>query len=250
MSKVKILIVEDEFIVAHDMELQLKKIGYNVLATLDMGEKAIEYVNRTVPDLILMDINLGAGINGIEASEKILKTRSIPLIFVTAYSDQKTFQAARHVRPHAYIVKPFHFHNLVSAIEMALYNFSLDEKAELDESAKRIPEKIQSYLVNESVFLKNGDGFTKVRTDDIHYLEALGSYCKINTVAGEHLMCRNLQSMLEKISNPNIIRTHRSFAVNLLHIDRIESNQIFIDNKCIPVSRSYHTDVIEKTIKK
>ncbi len=125
MDKINVLIVEDEFIVARDMEIQLEFIGYNILAKKETGEEAVEYVKKNSPDIILMDINLGDGINGIEASARILETMVVPIIFVTAYSDPGTFQTARKVRPHAYIVKPFHFHNLVSTIEMALYNFSI-----------------------------------------------------------------------------------------------------------------------------
>ena len=126
--KTKILIVEDEAIVAKDISVCLEKIGYEVIASFSKGEKALNFLENNKPDLVLMDIMLAGNISGIEASAKIKKDYDIPVVFLTAYADEKTISKAKITEPYGYIIKPFKEIDLRTSIEMALYKFKKRER--------------------------------------------------------------------------------------------------------------------------
>ncbi|MFA5212870.1 MAG: response regulator [Methanoregula sp.] len=132
-----ILIVEDDFIVAKLIEKSLVDIGYFVTGLVATGEEAIVKSETEHPDLVLMDINLKGKMDGIAASEKIHDTLNIPVIFLTAFSDQKTFERALTTAPYGYIIKPFSLSTLSTTIEMALYKHTLDRKLKESEANYR-----------------------------------------------------------------------------------------------------------------
>ncbi len=121
MSRINVLIVEDEIIVAKDIKQCLKKLGYNVVGIEIKGENAVKSAISKKPDIILMDIMLKGKINGIESAEIIRKNNNIPIIFLTAYADENTLSKAKITEPYAYIIKPFKEIDLHTSIEMALY---------------------------------------------------------------------------------------------------------------------------------
>ena len=104
---VRVLVVEDESIVAMDLKNSLKVLGYEVVGTAPTGEEAIAKANQTRPDLILMDIILKGEMDGIQASETIRAHLDIPVIFLTACADDKTLQRAKITEPMCYLLKPF-----------------------------------------------------------------------------------------------------------------------------------------------
>ena len=107
MSKANILIVEDESIVAKDIQQSLKKLGYNVVDVVSTGENAIVSATEKNPDLVLMDIMLKGSMSGIEAAQVIKEKLNIPVIFLTAYADESTFSKAKITEPYGYIIKKF-----------------------------------------------------------------------------------------------------------------------------------------------
>ena len=115
-----ILIVEDENIVAMDIEHGLKRLGYKVSAIVNNGKDAIKEATATKPDLILMDIQIQGDMDGIETADQIQKLLNIPVIFLTAYADEATLQKAKEVDPYGYLLKPFEETELHTAIEVVL----------------------------------------------------------------------------------------------------------------------------------
>ncbi len=128
MTKIRILIVEDESLVAKDIQNMLRGLGYEVLNILSTGEEALEVVADLAPDLILMDIVLKGEIDGIYAAEKIWETQAIPVIYLTAYADEATLLRAKVTEPFGYILKPFDERELQTTIEMAFYKAKMDKK--------------------------------------------------------------------------------------------------------------------------
>jgi signal transduction histidine kinase len=128
MNPIKILVVEDEFIVAQDIAGRLKKLGYAVTATVASGEEALEKVAENPPDLVLMDIVLKGDMDGVTAAEKIRAKIDIPTVFLTAYADDKTMQRAKLTDPFGYIIKPFQQNDLRVAIEIALHRHEIETK--------------------------------------------------------------------------------------------------------------------------
>jgi CheY-like chemotaxis protein len=120
MNLAKILIVEDELIPATNIARNLKKQGYIVLSLVKSGEAALEKITQEQPDLILMDIHLQGTISGIEAAQEILKRYQIPIIYLTAYSDQTTLYQAQQTNPAGYLIKPFKTQQIYEMIESVL----------------------------------------------------------------------------------------------------------------------------------
>lgn len=127
MENAKIMIVEDEKIVARDIKNRLKKLGYNVLDIVSSGKEAIWKAEETNPDLVLMDIVLKGDIDGIEAAKQIRNRFNIPVIYLTAYSDDGAIERAKLTEPSGYIIKPFQIRELRSSIEIALYNHEMEK---------------------------------------------------------------------------------------------------------------------------
>jgi CheY-like chemotaxis protein len=117
-----IVIVEDESIVALDIKDKLEHLGHNVLAIVSSGKDAIEEVVKIKPDLVLMDIVLKGEIDGVETARRIRELFDIPIIYLTAHSDEQTLKRARITGPFGYIIKPFTDEDLQKAIELALHN--------------------------------------------------------------------------------------------------------------------------------
>jgi CheY-like chemotaxis protein len=127
MLKSKILIVEDESIIALDIKTSLLDAGYDVVAIAVSGEDAIALVPEHEPDLILMDIRLRGRMDGIESAAAIVKNSRAPIIFLTAHADKDTLDRAKLTGPFGYLIKPFEDHNLITTIEIALARAQAEE---------------------------------------------------------------------------------------------------------------------------
>ena len=127
MQKTKILVVEDESIVAKDIQSTLIKLGYDVPATASSAVLAYEKLKEINPDLVFLDIKLKGEEDGINIAEHIQSNYQIPVIFLTSYVDQVTLDRAKVTEPYGYIVKPFNETDLKTTVEMALFKFSRDK---------------------------------------------------------------------------------------------------------------------------
>jgi PAS domain S-box-containing protein len=133
VSERKILIVEDEAVVAMELKTVLQMLGYTVCGTVSRGNDAIRIAKETWPDLILMDIHLQGPMDGIEAAEKINAFYDIPVLFLTAYSDDRTVERVINTRSYGYLVKPFNDRELYTNIEMAIRQHHSTKKNRVDE---------------------------------------------------------------------------------------------------------------------
>ncbi len=140
--KTRILIVEDESIVAVDLKKTLENSGYEVVGLARSGELAVNKAIELEPDIILMDIMLEGKMTGIEAAVEIRKKKDLPVIYLTAYANESTLSQAKLTQPFGYILKPFDEKNLVSTIEMAVYKHVLDRRLkENEERYRKLVEK-------------------------------------------------------------------------------------------------------------
>jgi CheY-like chemotaxis protein len=121
-SQRRIMIVEDEFLIAMDLQKRLEDLGYEVPAVAASADRALELASLHMPDLILMDIRLQGGSDGIKAAAEVRRRLQIPVIFLTSHADAKTLERAKLSEPSGYIVKPFVFVNFRAVIEIALQN--------------------------------------------------------------------------------------------------------------------------------
>lgn len=128
MSKTRILVIEDESIVAKDIQNTLIKLGYDVPVTASNAESAFMRLDEVNPDLVFLDVKLKGDIDGIQIAEKIRDHYEIPVIFLTSFVDKETLDRAKVTEPYGYLVKPFNEPDLRSTVEMALYKFSKDQE--------------------------------------------------------------------------------------------------------------------------
>ena len=142
MSKIKILVVEDESIVAKDIQNTLIRLGYDVPATASNAVSAFQKLEDIRPDLVFLDIKLKGEVDGIQIAEKIKTNYDIPVIFLTSFVDKGTLDRAKVTEPYGYIVKPFNESDLQTTVEMALYKF------EKDKETKYSKERYENALLN------------------------------------------------------------------------------------------------------
>jgi len=154
MEAVNVMVVEDESIVAEDIKRSLLNMGYSVSAVTSSGEDAIKTAGELKPDMILMDIVLRGEMNGIEAASRIRSDFNIPVIYLTAYTDEKILEQAKLTEPFGYIIKPFEDKELHSVIEMALYKKLMENK--LRESQDWLSTVLHS--IGDGVIATDKDG--------------------------------------------------------------------------------------------
>lgn len=248
MEKLNIFIVEDESIVAKDIQNSLTKLGYNVVGFANNGKDAIEKITETMPDLILMDIMIKGSLTGIEVSEKIREKMNVPVIFLTAYADEGTLSRAKITEPYGYILKPFKEIDLHSTIEMAVYKHQKD--------AELLKERDFLYSLVENkddkskdiLFVKSNSRLVKVYLKDIYYVEALKDYVIINTEFARYTVHSTMKDLDKKLGNTEFARVHRSFIARLDKIQSIDNQNVVLENekKVIPVGGSYREELMQK----
>jgi PAS domain S-box-containing protein len=133
MNALRILVVEDETLVARDLEATLKKLGFEVSALCRTGEEALVAMQRFQPDVVLMDIQLEQGMDGVETATRLQAAYRVPVIFLTSYADEPTLARARAAQPYGYLLKPFHQSELRSVIELAYARHTALQKLQSSE---------------------------------------------------------------------------------------------------------------------
>jgi len=248
MEKLNIFIVEDESIVAKDIQNSLVKLGYNVVGIANNGNDAIEKIIELMPDLVLMDIMIKGDLTGIDVSEKIKEKISVPVIFLTAYADEGTLSKAKITEPYGYILKPFKEIDLHSTIEMAVY------KHQKDTALLKERDFLYSLVENKDdnnkdiLFVKANSRLVKVLLKDIYFVEALKDYVIINTQSARYTVHSTMKDIDRKLGNIDFARIHRSFIARLDKIQSIDSQNVILENdkKVIPVGGSYREELMQK----
>lgn len=166
MDKIKVLIVEDEIIVAKHIEDTLLSLGYYVTGIASSGDDAVEHAGIFRPDVALMDIMLGGEIDGITAAEMIRKRYSIPIIFLTAYSNEKTIHRAKTAKPYGYILKPFQETDLFTSIEIALHKHGIERRL-----VEETENALAAIIGSAEVFLE--DGASKHNAETLRRIESI-----------------------------------------------------------------------------
>ena len=154
-GKMNILVVEDERIVAEDIKMRLQNLGYTVPGIAFSGEEALKKAENIQPDLVLMDIVLEKKMSGIEAASIISSCFNIPIVYLTAYADDKTLERAKITEPFGYILKPFEDRDLYTTIEMAFYKYKMGNM--LKESEERYRGVVEN--AHDAIYIINQDGF-------------------------------------------------------------------------------------------
>jgi DNA-binding LytR/AlgR family response regulator len=242
-TPIKILVVEDEMIIAAKISMHLTNLGYEVTGILPRGEEALLSVEENRPDMVIMDIRLKGDINGIDTAIRMQKNGNIPVIFLTANADEGTFNKAKAAKPYAFISKPYKQVDLQRAIEITISRLAANENGL---SPVHQGDSDQPFMLSDRIFVRQREKMIKVLVTDILYIEADRNYCRIFTKTQAYLLCVTLKLIEEKLDNRIFQRVHRSYIINLSHIDAFAEDHMIINQKAIPVSEGLKEKLLQR----
>jgi hypothetical protein len=233
MDKAKILIVEDESIVALNIKNRLEELGYAVVAMLNSGEAALQVVANNRPDLVLMDIKLKGTVDGIEAAALIRSRFQIPVVYLTAYSDEETVDRAKFTEPYGYILKPFEARDLCTTIEVSLHKHRMERQ--LREREQWLATTLKS--IGDAVITTDSQGSITFMNP---VAEALTCW-KQEEVLGSNL-AQVFQTINEKtrqvVENPAVVALREGVTVGLENHTLLitkDGNEVPIDDSAAPI---------------
>jgi len=238
---IKITIVEDEMIIAANISLQLSKLGYEVTGILPRGEEALAHIQENKPDILLLDIQLKGKLDGIETAELVQKECDMPIIYLTANSDDANFNRAKSTNPKAFISKPFKKLDLQRAIELTVNSLTEESVSSKDKNVPNAP-----FLLEDRLFVKHKDRMVKVFIKDILYIEAERNYCRIFTKEDPYLLVMTLKEMDNKLPKNHFLRVHRSYIVNLAQVDEVATDHLVVAKNAIPVSKTSKDELMKR----
>lgn len=231
MNKIKVLVVEDSALIAEDIAFKLGKHHFDVVEIFDKGEDALEYLKKSQPDLVLLDIRLAGALDGISTGYMIQNTYSLPIIYLSDLADAQTLNRAKQTRPANYLTKPFNEADLVRAIDLAFSNFTTQAA-------------VPGAQKPDHIFIKNDNSFVRILLKDILFLHADRSYCNIVTEEKTYVQSVSMNHVYEQINNKDFIRIHRSHVVNINKVTAIEGNLVKVGEHTLEMSKSMRDELI------
>ncbi len=245
-NPVKILVVEDEMIIGAKISMFLTELGYEVTGILPRAEDALLHLEANAPDIALLDIQLKGNMNGIALAQILHHEKHIPVIFLTANSDDATFQQAKAAKPFAFLAKPFKKTDLQRALELTI---SLMAVPEPPGQAPPETEADKLYVLPDRIFVNYKEKMVKIRFDAIHYVEAERNYCRIVTTGKEYLLSMPMKSLEDKLPPSLFQRIHRSYLINLSYVEEVMENGVLVGSKHLPVSQSLRAAFLKRLMK-
>jgi len=190
-----------------------------------------------------MDINLKGELDGIATAHQIQQFTDIPVIYLTANSDEATFNRAKPTRPYAFISKPFKQLDLQRAIEL-----TISRMAENDTGTRTVSTtgEEQPFILNDRIFVRYKEKMVKIMLADILYMEADRNYSRIFTSNREYVLSITLKSIEEKMSMKLFMRIHRSYLINIIHVEEVAENHVMIDKKSVPLGTGMREQLMQR----
>lgn len=225
MEQKTILLVEDDFLNRRLSKKILSDNGYRILEAKNAKE-AFEVLKTEKVTLAVLDINLGAEEeDGISVGQALQKKYIIPFVYLTAYDTTEVVTRAVATTPHSYITKPFKSIDLLTAVELAIRQFSYKK------------------MRKPSILVKDGEYNVELPLDEIAYIEAEGNYLLFYTDKKTFKSRSTIRQILEVLPGSMFIQTHRAFVVNKNKIDKFNIKSLVVQNEVIPVSKNYVNDI-------
>ncbi len=226
MEKVRIVVVEDEIIFGEELVENLEKLGYEVFGPAISYTEGLTLFRENNPDLLLTDIGLSGKKTGLDLATVVKSERELPIIFLTSFTDKATIDAAKEIKPNAYLTKPYNLPQLYAAIELAVDDFQVKEKG-------------------ETILVKTKDCFEKVKVKDILYVKSDHIYLDVYTAKKKYVIRQALTSFCEKYKDV-FARVHRSFVVNIHESSVINSDSILVGGIEIPIGKNYEGEFLKR----
>lgn len=231
MSDYKVLVVEDELLVAADIEESLEILGYRVVGTVATGKDAIESVEKNLPDVILMDIMLKGDMNGIEAANIIRKKHDVPIIYLTANADLGTIEKAKISLPYGYIIKPFTEKDLQTNIEIARFKFNNDIQNKMESDQYNRFFAGVNAEDKKHLFAEGGKGLEKIALNDIYYITEDGEGSVIYMPDDDLKISKSLDQLEKELPEGSFVKVNATQIVNTGKIFLSKLPEIIIADK-------------------
>jgi len=235
MTKTKVLIVEDEALIADNLAAIIGDLNYEVTDICANADEAIKSIKSNPPEICLLDVNIEGQVDGIDLAAMLKKRIQVPHIFITSFSDAETINRAKETQPAAYIIKPYTEKEVEVNMTLALY-----KKNETESPAK------SSNAEEDSFFLKDKHELIKIKFDEISYCEAADNYTILYTEKGKFMLSQTMKTVFEKLEANGFVRVHRSYFVRFKDIQSIGPNYIIIQGKEIPMSQNHRGELLAK----
>lgn len=236
MEKIKVVIVEDEAVIAMNINDILEDLGYETVGTAGTYSAAIRLLKEEKPDIAILDIKIKGEKDGIDLATHISEEYDIPFIFLTSNSGKETVDRAKRVNPSSFLIKPFAKEDLYSTIEIALHNFQKEKQASTNDG---------NLVINDALFIKDKNQYYKVPIKEVVYIQSEHVYLNLYTLDTRHFLIRSSFSSLAQFLPKYFFRTHRSYMINLNLMDTIKAHTVLVADKEIPLSKRYRDELIE-----
>ena len=240
---IKILVVVDEIVIAAKISMQLANLGYEVTGILKSGEEAIMHVKENKPDIVLIDIQLKGKIDAIDTAKLLQQQARVSIVYLTAIADDETFNRAKATKPAAFILKPFKQADVSRAIELAIHRMKENEAGMVKEHGILNEQPV---ILSDRIFIRCRDKMLKIMLGDILYIEADRNYSRIVTTNKEYLLSVTLKTIEEKLLHDVFVRIHRSYIVNLSHVDEVSEHHVLIHEKAVPLSSALKDHLMDR----
>jgi len=240
MKSLRILIVDDDQHDAIKLKDELTSIGHNVLGIATNAMEALDYFKQQEPTLAILDVQLkNSKLNGIDIMKSFNQIKKIPIIFINGTQNFDLKIKAIQTDPAYYLDKPWHPDQLKGAISFALHNFKKGNFP-ISESDKK---QLDCYKMGEFFFIRNNERFERIDINEIVIIKAANSCVEIITEKERMVFYTNLRNFFQQIDHPNLMRIHRSFAINIQNVFAFNSGTAYIKkgniNEEIPIGNTY-----------
>lgn len=220
----KILIGEDEVLIAEHLRDIVKSFDFEVVGIGHNKEEIIRLIDKTKPDIALLDIRMKGKNDGIEIGEYIMQNYNFPIIYITAHSDTEIVQKALKTKPSGYIIKPFKSMDVFTAINIAT-------------------DQYRSKKNDNFIMIKDGYKTIKLFLYEILYIKSFNNYIEIYTKRKKYLERNSLENIFNTIDSEDFRQVHRSYVVNLNYTKELTTQKLLIEEDEIPVSRKYYKEL-------
>ena len=234
-SKYKILIVEDEILVASDIQESLESLGYTVQGMVDTAQKAIDAVENELPDLILMDINLKGEMTGIDAARQITKEHDVPIIYLTANTDMDTVSKAKVALPYGYISKPFTDKDLRTNIEIAIFKFANDVKMKMESEQFNTFFDLKDHGKSQLI-IHGSNGLEKINIEDVYFIEKDNDNTIVHLYEDEIVTDRSFEEITGLFPKKIFVQVSKFYVINTTKVFAVKYPEIIIADKMTVIS--------------
>lgn len=234
---VRILAIEDDLLHAEALKLEIEALDHILIDVVDNAEDFRRLIKATVPDLLIIDIDLGEEVDGVALAQEVTKNDDIPFLFLTAQEETKDVQRATEVSPNAYLTKPVNRASLQAAINLAIQK--------IDFKKPQFKPESQLFL------LKDDEGLKPVDLDELVYVEANNKSCILQLKNEKRETTMKLSALSERLPADDFMQIHRSFIIRVDKIEMVDPAYLYLTVRKvkIPIGRKYKEALMQKLLK-